>query len=203
MSRTEFVVKLHNFSLCEIFSKDEQVVDQQLHDFRGSPDSSPECLVQESHCGFKADVFSVGCIALELLPSSFNKYWMSCYHNLRVEGKADFVAKIGEGIKAVRTEVQQVYTEPNGPLDRKHSRPTNKAPVHNISPMLGTFLLEQALELQPRDRPSATELLSNLWCERARSSKYWTRFIIAATVHILTFLIFRSQIVADHAKGGR
>ncbi len=164
LTRTDFIAKVCDFSKCEVFLEKDPVADRRLHDFRGSPGFfAPECLVQESYCGFKADVFSVGCIALELLVSHkvFNEHWMSCYNDLQVEGKKDFVAKIGAGLKAVRAEVQRQFVEPGGPLLLNRRRLTNLAPSRKVS-VVQTFV-EQALEPRPSKRPSATELLSNTW----------------------------------------
>lgn len=162
---TDFSIKLCDFGLCEVFSGE----DRQLHNFRGSPGFfAPECLVQDNYCGFKADVFSVGCIALELLLTHtfFNDHWMTCYQDLQREGKTEFVARIGTGLKAVRAEMERRFVEPESPLRLNRRRLTNLAPSRKISPVK-TFV-EQSLEPQPSRRPTATELLANAWVKEGK-----------------------------------
>ncbi|KAG7377053.1 hypothetical protein PHYPSEUDO_012245 [Phytophthora pseudosyringae] len=73
------VVKLIDFGLC---TKAATEHDRALHDFCGSPGFfAPELLLHDSYDGCKADVWSVGCILLELVLGNtlFSSLWMSMY----------------------------------------------------------------------------------------------------------------------------
>ena len=70
-------VKLCDFGLCEVVEDD-----QMLEDFCGSPGFfAPEIVTTKRHDGKMADIWSVGCILLELTLGHeyFNKMWMAAY----------------------------------------------------------------------------------------------------------------------------
>ena len=62
----QIIVKIADFGLCKFVSDTSSM----LSEFSGSPGFfAPEALVHSAYCGFRADVYSVGSIALELLVS--------------------------------------------------------------------------------------------------------------------------------------
>lgn len=66
-SRAPHLVKLIDFGLCTKAMTPEY---DALRDFCGSPGFfAPEMLLADSYDGFKADVWSVGCILLEVHPA--------------------------------------------------------------------------------------------------------------------------------------
>ena len=70
-----------------------------LSEFSGSPGFfAPEMLLQPTYCGYKADVFSFGCLALELLtsPTFFNNNWVSAYNCLGTASAPDFSQLLNE-----------------------------------------------------------------------------------------------------------
>ncbi|KAL4162920.1 hypothetical protein PRNP1_003452 [Phytophthora ramorum] len=73
------LVKLIDFGLCTKAATEQ---DCALHDFCGSPGFfAPELLLHDSYDGLKADVWSIGCILLELALGNelFSSIWMSMY----------------------------------------------------------------------------------------------------------------------------
>ncbi|KAE9005712.1 hypothetical protein PF005_g13035 [Phytophthora fragariae] len=73
------LIKLIDFGLC---TKAVSEHGQALHDFCGSPGFfAPELLLHESYDGLKADIWSIGCILLELVLGNtlFSSIWMSMY----------------------------------------------------------------------------------------------------------------------------
>ncbi|KDO28898.1 CAMK/CAMKL protein kinase [Saprolegnia parasitica CBS 223.65] len=72
-------VKIVDFGLCSRVARGRKAF---LSDFCGSPGFfAPEILLAESYDGFKADVWSLGCILLELLLGNafFLSVWMTAY----------------------------------------------------------------------------------------------------------------------------
>ncbi|KAG6592414.1 CAMK/CAMKL/SNRK protein kinase [Phytophthora cinnamomi] len=73
------LIKLIDFGLC---TKAVSEHGSALHDFCGSPGFfAPELLLNESYDGCKADIWSIGCILLELVLGNalFSSIWMSMY----------------------------------------------------------------------------------------------------------------------------
>ena len=53
-----------------------------LGDCAGSPGFfAPECQLHSAYCAYRADVFSLGCVALELLAGQgwFHERWLGAY----------------------------------------------------------------------------------------------------------------------------
>ena len=91
---------------------------QNLIDFCGSPGFfAPESVSHSPYCGFKADLFSVGCIGLELLTGMafFRDKWLVPYRLLRSSRVGDFKFAIKESISASQSKLQAVY-----PNDMSH-----------------------------------------------------------------------------------
>lgn len=75
-------VKLCDFGLCSIMHS----ADSTVHEFCGSPGFfAPECYLSKKFCGFKADIFSLACVTLELLlsQSGFNDHWIRAYDAIK------------------------------------------------------------------------------------------------------------------------
>ncbi|KAK1929092.1 SNF-related serine/threonine-protein kinase [Phytophthora citrophthora] len=73
------LIKLIDFGLCTKATTEQG---RALHDFCGSPGFfAPELLLHDNYDGCKADVWSIGCILLELVlgNSVFSSLWMSMY----------------------------------------------------------------------------------------------------------------------------
>ena len=82
-----------------------------LSDFVGSPGFfAPEILLQRAYHGFQADVWSIGCVALELLvrPAFFSATWLAAYNTLHTQHAPDFPRKLKNATKAAVEEVHEV-----------------------------------------------------------------------------------------------
>eukprot|EP00605_Chrysophyceae_sp_TOSAG23-4_P001101 GSChrysophyteH1.ASY1.ANO1.1207.1 assembled CDS len=80
----------------------------------GSPGFfAPEVILMCKYCGYKADLFSVGCIALELLlrPSFFSKVWLPPYHSLQTENAPNFSGMLRGAISAVLAEIVRIHSD--------------------------------------------------------------------------------------------
>lgn len=85
-------LKLCDFGLSTVFSPDVE-----LSDFCGSPGFfSPEMIIKGSYFGDKADVWSIGCILLELIlgHERFCDVWMSAYDYEILQDKEKFTREI-------------------------------------------------------------------------------------------------------------
>ncbi|KAG1691714.1 hypothetical protein DVH05_026724 [Phytophthora capsici] len=136
------LIKLIDFGLC---TKAATKHDRALHDFCGSPGFfAPELLLHDSYDGCKADVWSVGCILLELVQgnSVFSSLWMSMYDiSILKEPK-----KFGESVKSV---LEQIRSFCHGP-DWKYSG------------KLRSVLLGMLCE-DPSERLSIKQVLDHPW----------------------------------------
>ena len=75
-------VKLCDFGLSSIMTHSNTI----LTEFCGSPGFfAPEVYIQKKFCGLKADIFSLACVALEmLLPQIyFNEHWVHVYDAMK------------------------------------------------------------------------------------------------------------------------
>ncbi|ETO84663.1 CAMK/CAMKL/SNRK protein kinase [Phytophthora nicotianae P1976] len=92
------LVKLIDFGLCTKATT-------ELHDFCGSPGFfAPELLLHDGYDGCKADVWSIGCILLELVLGNtlFSSIWMSMYDISILKEPKTF----GECVKAALTQMR-------------------------------------------------------------------------------------------------
>ena len=113
-----------------------------LKDFCGSPGFfAPEILLKESYSGDKADIWSIGCILLEMILGSekFCDIWMSVYDkkSLSSHNKENFCSTVKEALNDLQN-------------------------VIDFSDNLKDFVFK-FLNLIPSERPSAGELLNHLW----------------------------------------
>ncbi|KAI9984880.1 hypothetical protein PInf_006415 [Phytophthora infestans] len=92
------LIKLIDFGLCTKATT-------ALHDFCGSPGFfAPELLLHDGYDGYKADVWSIGCILLELVLGNtlFSSIWMSMYDISILKEPKTF----GEFVKAALTQTR-------------------------------------------------------------------------------------------------
>ena len=113
-----------------------------LKDFCGSPGFfAPEMLLNESYSGNKADIWSVGCILLEMIldREKFSYIWMSAYDkkSLSSRNKENFRSSIEDALHIL----------PN---------------LVDLADDLKDFILK-ILNLNPSERPSSEELLNHPW----------------------------------------
>ncbi len=78
------IIKLCDFGLSNHFEGDNTEV---CRDFCGTTGFyCPESLTETKYCGYRSDMFSLGCVTVELLlsPSVFNEIWIGAYSKARV-----------------------------------------------------------------------------------------------------------------------
>ena len=145
VTRNEIVVKLCDFNLCALLPENSSA----LGTFVGSPGFfAPEALLTPSFCAFKADVFSFGCIALELLTSSkfFSELWIAAYSCLQTVEAPLFSQTIRRATQTAHSEVVRLHCKTNA--------------------CIGDVVIH-ALALQPALRASAAALRANVWICKA------------------------------------
>jgi serine/threonine protein kinase len=128
-------LKLCDFGLSGVF-----VAKKQLTDFCGSPGFfAPEMIVHGAYAGDKADVWSIGCIMLELIMGheQFCDIWMSAYDYNTLQDKAKFNDEISVAVKALPDALQ-------------------------FEDLLKTFVL-RFLSRRASERPSCAEMLEHPW----------------------------------------
>jgi len=138
LTKNEVVVKICDFNLCAFLPPDSSI----LCDFVGSPGFfAPEALLTRSFCAIKADMYSFGCIALEMLASAkfFSVTWMEAFACTQTCDAPNFSQAIKHATAAAQQE-----------LRRQH----NSAMVDGIM---------SALLLQPTLRATPTALRCNSW----------------------------------------
>jgi len=127
-------LKLCDFGMCSKFEKDEA-----RRDFCGSPGFfAPEMLIQRKYYGDKADVWSVGCILLELFVGhqKFADNWMHAYNH---EGLKD-------GDMFARAITSAVYGLPR---------------ILQISSDLQNMIMKLFV-LEPADRPMLSDMVMHI-----------------------------------------
>jgi len=144
-----------------------------LKDFCGSPGFfAPEMLLNESYSGDKADIWSVGCILLEMIldREKFSYIWMSIYDkkSLSSLNKENFRSSIEDALHII----------PN---------------LVDFSDDLKDFILK-ILNLNPSERPSSEMLLNHPWlgvqkkdctCESPETNDHYPRNISPKNSHII------------------
>lgn len=112
-----------------------------LRDFCGSPGFfAPEILLAQSYCGLKADIWSIGCILLELAigHKAFFEKWTKAYD--AIDSEADFARDIAVAARQVLELVADPVTK---------------------------SLLSQLLVVDPVHRERLPEVLQHEWFARA------------------------------------
>lgn len=137
-------IKLCDFGLAKGLPEN----DSRLTDFCGSPGFfAPEVLLADSYCAYKAEIFSVGCIILELLVSDsfFKDKWLHCYSYLKSVRAPEFSKGIRQALTFAQVEIQKKYSQH---LSDCYLSMTN---------------------ILPAARSTSKELLNNLWVSKANS----------------------------------
>ena len=119
---------------------------------------APETLVSPDYCGYKADVFSLGCVCMELLlsPDNFRLLWLSSYSKAKIVSKSyaaanshvnvEFVYEIKTAIESLGTVLQDSITVGS---DHDHD------------------MLAAILNFHPGSRPSLRSSEIVLWVDAA------------------------------------
>lgn len=97
-------LKLCDFGLSARFNRDAK-----LTDFCGSPGFfAPEMIIKGSYYGDKADIWSIGCILLELVlgHEKFCQLWMGAYDYEVLQDKVNFTTQIQHTVSALPTVLQ-------------------------------------------------------------------------------------------------
>jgi serine/threonine protein kinase len=135
-------LKLCDFGLCADLRKGKT-----LSDFCGSPGFfAPEMLTDESYDGMKSDIWSMGCVLLEMIfgHELFCDKWMAFYDYDVLKQKDKFKALIDKSLANIRDSL-------------------------HFSEELNDFILK-VLSKDPKSRPSATEMLNHPWLRSIAST---------------------------------
>jgi len=137
-------IKLCDFGLSTCLPEDNS----KLSEFCGSPGFfAPEVLLSDMYCAYKAEIFSVGCVILELLVSDsfFKDQWLFAYSYLKSAKAPDFSRAIRQALTTAQVEIQKKCSQH---LSDCYVSMTN---------------------ILPTTRPSSKELLQNPWIAKANS----------------------------------
>ena len=132
--------KLLDLKLCDFGLSTRYTAGESLTDFCGSPGFfAPEMITKGSYLGDKVDIWSVGCILLELVlgHERFCDLWMGSYDYEVMQNVRRFGDEIETTVKLLPEELQ-------------------------FSPSLNQFIMRM-LSLDPVARPSAGELCRLEW----------------------------------------
>lgn len=102
--------KVLNLKLCDFGLSARFGPNKPLTDFCGSPGFfPPELILQQNHLGDKVDIWSLGCIALELLVGhdEFCRWWMIAYDYAVLQSPEDFNIAIQKSL----AEIDRVQCE--------------------------------------------------------------------------------------------
>ena len=137
-------VKLCDFGLSLCLPEDNS----RLSEFCGSPGFfAPEVLLSDMYCAYKAEIFSLGCVILELLVSDsfFKDQWLFAYSFLKSAKAPEFSRAIRQALTTAQVEIQKKYSQH---LSDCYVSMTN---------------------ILPSTRPFSKELLQNPWIAKANS----------------------------------
>ena len=152
VTTNDITVKLCDFGLCK---KLGDKVTKMSRDFVGSPGFfAPEIVTTSVYDPYKADIFSVGCTALEMLVSVdyFTKKWMVAYQTLKdPKEKGNFYFHIREALLTAQDEISRRFS---GSAD---------ACVRDF--------VCSILHMQPSLRPPVTDLLRTKWMNKADKAR--------------------------------
>lgn len=132
-------LKLCDFGLSTVY--DDKVL---LKDFCGSPGFfAPEMIMHGAYHGDKADLWSVGCIMLELVMGheQFCDMWMTSYNFDVLQDKSKFTEEIGLAVKALPDHL-----------------------AANLPADLNNFLVP-ILKMRSSERPNTEQLAQHDWLE--------------------------------------
>ena len=141
----EYDVVLCDFGLCSRVPKGPTPTSHLMTDFCGSPGFfAPEMFVAGEYDGRQADVWSIGCILLELLVGhdTFGECWMTAYDSEYMKNKSGF----REEIKAAVGELRELRLPDN----------------------LGDFLQCLLSDVDGTTRPTVETLLEHDWIKEGQ-----------------------------------
>ena len=101
-------VKICDFGLARVIPEDTG----HVSDFCGSPGFfAPEVYLDKTYDPIKADLFSIACIALELLFSQkyFKEKWISVYTFAKQRRESDYLSNIKKAIESSTIELKRLY----------------------------------------------------------------------------------------------
>jgi serine/threonine protein kinase len=132
--------KCLDLKLCDFGLSTEFDLKTQLTDFCGSPGFfAPEMIMLGSYFGNKADIWSLGCILLELVlgHEKFCTLWMGAYDYTVMQNREHFTSEIKSSVKQL-------------PHELRFSAALNEA-------------LTKFLVLDPIERPNALQMCALAW----------------------------------------
>mmetsp|Transcript_32232 Transcript_32232/g.102520 ORF Transcript_32232/g.102520 Transcript_32232/m.102520 type:complete len:593 (-) Transcript_32232:1134-2912(-) len=94
----------YQLQLCDFGLGERTRPNSLLRDFCGSPGFfAPEMLRSGGYNGFAADVWSIGCVTLEIIAGHdvFNKHWMTCYDYNLLRHPTLFEEKLTETVESL------------------------------------------------------------------------------------------------------
>jgi len=145
VAKNEVVVKICDFNLCAFLPPESSI----LSGFVGTTGFfAPEVLLTGSFCALKADVYSFGCIALEVLtsPKFFSGVWMAAFACVQTVDAPNF----SQAVRLATTEAHRELRK------------------HGVGALCDAVL--HALALQPALRATPASLRANAWI--AGASKF-------------------------------
>ena len=168
ITTNDIVVKLCDFGHSRQMGKGETKL---CDDFAGSPGFyAPEAILTKSYDAFKADVYSVACVTLEMLVSTefFSNVWMTPFQSCMIEkaktGKQDFHLEMRNAILAAQKEVQTLCNAPGGGA---------------VSEFVCSIL-----HMQPELRPSVMSLLSTPWLSTLNRASACDKLLEREHLHV-------------------
>ncbi len=170
VTTNNIVVKLCDFGHSRQLSKGETTL---TNDFAGSPGFyAPEAVVTATYDAFKADVYSVLCVTLEMLVSVdfFSNVWMAPFYLIKhggsagVDEKHDFYLEMRKSMLAAHEEVRELYGAPG-------------------EGVISEFVCG-VIHMQPELRPSVISLLSAEWLSRVDKASACDKLLDREHLHL-------------------
>ena len=169
VTTNDILVKLGDFGHSRQLMEGESTL---TNDFAGSPGFyAPEAVVTNTYDAFKADVYSVMCVTLEMLVSVdfFESVWMppfrliKCHDDTGADEKHDFYLKMRASMLAAHREVDELYSAPGDGVISEFVR--------------------SVIHMQPELRPSVTALLNAGWLSRANKASACDKLLDREHLH--------------------
>ncbi len=135
-------LKLLDFGMCTVTGGGKTLTEKA-----GTPGfMAPEMILAESYDGFISDMFSAGCVFLELVigHQRFEDFWMPAYDLSSLRDEKQMLKLLGECIISVKAEVKKRISE------------------KGLSGA-GEDLLLSLLDFNPQTRPSAQTAFQHRW----------------------------------------
>lgn len=167
-------VKLCDFGLCAVISEDEG--GEFLQDFCGSPGFfAPELVMLKKYGARAADVWSLGCVLLEILlgHERFYELWVSAYDYSLMRDPPRFEERIrqalAEAFEALASTRDRASTSGSSTPTKAPAAPA--APLPPVSePVVG--VVRSMLQFDPQERITTGELLAGDWVRSGCPPEY-------------------------------